>query len=133
MTQIVLGQQKEFLGDIFGWWYTKGIRDFFIYLKAILLKITDIFSVKLLLSTYLSPWKRDITRAEGLPLNVVFQVIIFNLVSRLLGAIIKTVILFVYLMALVVFFALSLSLIIVWLFLPLISIISLIYAVQLLF
>jgi|SRR3972149_7080423 len=133
MTQIVLGQQKEFLGDIFGWWYSRGLRDFFIYLKAIFLKITDIFSVKLLLSTYLSPWKRDITRAEGLPLNVVFQVIIFNLVSRLLGAIIKTVILFVYLMALVVFFALSLSLIIVWLFLPLISIISLIYAVQLLF
>lgn len=133
MATIILGEKKAFLGDIFGWWYSRGLRDFFIYLKAIFLKITDVFSVKLLLRTYLSPWKRDITRAEGQPLNVLFQVVIFNLVSRLLGAIIKTAILFVYLLALVVFFSLSLFLIITWLFLPLISIISLIYAVQLLF
>lgn len=133
MAQIVLGENKAFLGDIFGWWYSRGLRDFFVYLKAILAKITDIFSVKLLLRTYLSPWKRDVTRVEGQPLNVLFQVIIFNLVSRLLGAIIKTFILFIYLMVLIVFFALSLFLIIIWLFLPLISIISLIYAVQLLF
>ncbi|TSC91449.1 MAG: hypothetical protein CEN92_286 [Candidatus Berkelbacteria bacterium Licking1014_96] len=133
MAEIILGENKQFLGDIFGWWYSKGIRDFFIYLKAILAKITDIFSVKLLLRTYLSPWKRDITSTEGLPLNEVLRVFIFNLVSRFIGFIIKTIILFIYLIVLAVFLAIALSLVIIWLFLPLISIISLIYGIQLLF
>ena len=133
MATIILGENKAFLGDIFGWWYTKGIRDFFIYLKAIFLKITDIFSVKLLLRTYLSSWKRDITSTEGLPLSEILRVFIFNLVSRLIGFIIKTIILFIYLVVLAVFFALAVSLIIIWLLLPLISIISLIYAIQLFF
>lgn len=126
MAEIILGENKAFLGDIFGWWYSKGIRDFFIYLKAILAKITDIFSVKLLLLTYFSPWKRDVVSIEGAPLNEVLRVFIFNLVSRLIGFIIKTIILFIYLLVLVVFFALALSLIIIWLFLPLISILGII-------
>lgn len=131
MPQIVLGQQKEFIGDIFGWWYTKGVKDFFIYLKAIFLKITDIFSVKLLLRTFFSPWKRDITSMEGLPLNQMIQVIVFNLVSRLIGAFIKTIILFIYLIALSVFLAVALSLFLLWLLLPLISILGLIIGIGL--
>jgi hypothetical protein len=131
MPQIVLGQQRQFLGDIFGWWYSKGIRDFFIYLKAIFLKITDIFSVKLLLRTFFSPWKRDITSMEGLPLNQMIQVIVFNLISRIIGALIKTIILFIYLIALSVFFAVSISLVLIWLFLPLISILGLIMGIGL--
>lgn len=133
MAIIVLGENKAFLGDIFGWWYSQGIRDFFIYLKALFLKITDIFSVKLLLRTYLSPWKRDITSTKGLPLNQVFQVILFNLTSRLIGFIIKTIILFIYLIVLIIFFVVSLSLILIWLFLPLITILGIIYGIQLFF
>lgn len=131
MPQIVLGQQKQFIGDIFGWWYTKGIRDFFIYLKAIFLKITDIFSVKLLLRTFFSPWKRDITSMEGLPLNQMLQVIVFNLISRIIGALIKTIILLIYLIALSVFFAISISLLLIWILLPLISILGLIIGIGL--
>jgi hypothetical protein len=131
MAQIVLGQQKQFIGDIFGWWYSKGLRDFFIYLKAIFLKIADIFSVKLLLRTFFSPWKRDITSMEGLPLNQMIQVIVFNLISRIIGAFIKTIILFIYLIALSVFVAVSLFLVVLWVFLPLISIIGLIVGIGL--
>jgi hypothetical protein len=131
MAQIVLGEERAFLGDIFGWWYTKGIRDFFIYLKAIFFKITDIFSVRLLLRTFFSPWKRDITSMEGLPLNQMIQVIVFNLISRIIGAFIKAIILFIYLIALSVFVALALFLILLWVFLPLISIIGLIIGIGL--
>jgi hypothetical protein len=133
MAEIVLGEKKAFLGDIFGWWYTKGLRDFFVYLKAILTKITDIFSVKLLLRTFFSPWKRDITPIGGLPLNIVLRIMVFNLVSRLIGAFIKTVILFIYLLVLVVFFAAALTLVLVWIFLPLITVIGIIIAIGLLF
>lgn len=131
MPQIVLGEKRAFIGDIFGWWYTKGIRDFFIYLKAILLKLTDIFSVKLLLRTFFSPWKRDITSMEGLPLNQMLQVIVFNLVSRLIGAFIKAIILFIYLIALTVFFAVALSLVLIWLLLPIITILGIIIGIGL--
>jgi hypothetical protein len=131
MAQIVLGQQKEFLGDIFGWWYSKGIYDFFIYLKAIFLKITDIFSVRLLLRTFFSPWKRDVTPMESLPLNLMLQVIIFNLVSRLIGAFIKAIILFIYFIALAIFLSLTLFLVMLWLLLPLITILGLIIGIGL--
>lgn len=130
MPQIVLGEQKAFLGDIFGWWYTRGIRDFFIYLKAILIKITDIFSVKILLRTFLSPWKRDITpMQEGQPLGELLKVMVFNLISRLIGAFIKTVILFIYLIALVIFFAVAIFLVFLWIFLPLITILGIIFGI----
>lgn len=133
MVIIVLGEQKSFLGDIFGWWYSRGIRDFFIYLKAVFLKLTDIFSIKLLLRTYLSPWKRDTTSTEGMPLEQVLRVFLFNLVSRLIGFLIKSIILAIYLLVIVVFFGVAIFLTLVWLLLPLISIVSLIYALQLLF
>lgn len=120
MPQIVLGEQKAFLGDIFGWWYSRGIKDFFVYLKALLIKITDIFSVKLLLRTFLSPWKRDITPLEGLPFNMVLRVIVFNLISRLIGAFIKTIILFLYVIAATFYCFIAIALVFVWLFLPLI-------------
>lgn len=133
MAQIVLGENRQFLSDIFGWWYSKGIRDFFDYLFAFLVKITDIFSVKLLFRTYFSPWKRDLVSSEGLPLNGIIQVALSNLVSRLIGFLIKTVILFIYLIVLAIFVVLSLFLIFVWLFLPLISIAGIIYGLKLLF
>ena len=131
MAQIVLGERRAFIGDIFGWWYSRGLKDFFVYLKAVMLKITDIFSVKLLLRTYFSPWKRDITSTEGLPLNQVIQMLLFNLVSRFIGFIIKSFILLIYLMVMVVFFAFALALIFIWLFLPLISILGIIIGIGL--
>lgn len=131
--QLILGEQKTFLADIFGWWYSQGIREFLVYLKAFFLKITDLFSVKMLLKTFLAPWKRDIVSLEGLPFNLMIRVIIFNLVARLIGAVIKTFILFIYFLALAIFLSLALSLVLIWLLLPLISILGIIFGIVLIF
>ncbi len=124
MAQIVLGEERKFLGDIFGWWYRAGMRDFFIYLKAFFLKISDLFSVKLLLKTFFAPWKRDVIPLEGLPLNMMLRVIMMNLVSRFIGAVIKTFVLLVYLIVLTGLVSVSLSLLIIWIFLPVVTILG---------
>lgn len=131
--QLILGEQKTFFSDIFGWWYSQGMREFLVYLKAFFLKITDLFSVKMLLRTFFAPWKRDIVSLEGLPFNLMMRVIIFNLVARLIGAVIKTFILFIYLFAMAIFLGLALFLVLIWLFLPLISIVGIIFGIILIF
>lgn len=131
MSQIILGEEKKFVGDIFLWWYSRGIRDFFVYLKAVLVKITDIFSVKLLLRTYFAPWRRDIVSTEGLPLNLVLRIFVFNLIARLIGAFIKTIILFLYILVATFYSFLVVFLLFVWLFLPLLSIAGIILGVSL--
>lgn len=133
MAQIVLGEQKAFLGDIFGWWYSRGLKDFFIYLKAFLIKITDVFSVKILLRTFLAPWKRDITPLEGLPLNEMLKAIVFNLISRLIGAVIKTFVLFLYILAATFYCFVALFLFFIWIFLPIIVIGGVLLGVILIF
>jgi hypothetical protein len=129
MAQIVLDEEKEFIGDIFGWWYRAGLRDFLIYLKAVFLKISDVFSVKLLLKTFFAPWKRDVISLQGLPLNVMLRVIMMNLVSRFIGAIIKTFVLIVYLIILAGFILVSLTLLATWIFLPIITVLGILLGI----
>jgi len=131
MAQIILGTQKSFLGDIFGWWYSKGLRDFLIYLKAVFIKLSDIFSVRLLFKTFLSPWRRDVVPLEGMPFNEMLRAIAMNMVARLIGAFIKATIFLVYLVFLAAYIVISLVLLFVWIFLPIVSIAGIIFGIVL--
>jgi len=131
MAQIILGQQKAFLFDIFGWWYGRGVLDFLNFLKAVLIKIVDIFSVRLLLRTFFAPWKRDTASIAGLPLNLMLRVILFNLISRLIGMFIKTIIFLLFVLVALIFIFLAVFLFLVWIFLPLIILAGLIVGIGL--
>lgn len=106
----------------FAWWYNRGFIKLLKYLKAVLIYLTDLFSVKLIFQTLFDPWKRDRTSYKGLPLNERFQVLMLNIATRLIGFLIKIIFFIVYLVFLIAFLIISAISIIFWLALPLLII-----------
>src|SRR3989344_409274 len=77
------------------------------------------FSVPLHLKTFFSPWKRQITaKKRGLRLDDIVGVISFNLTSRLIGAAIRTWVIFLGLLMCLVLPICFLPVILLWPFIP---------------
>ncbi|MBU1119165.1 hypothetical protein KKH43_04760 [Patescibacteria group bacterium] len=108
--------------DYYRYWYTTGFVRLLKYMKAYILILADAFSVKISFFTLLSPWKRDVSSLKGLPLDEKVKVIIFNVISRIFGAVLKLIILSLFLVFLVLLLAAELVIIVVWLFLPVVII-----------
>ena len=114
-------------------WYVYSIKRLSQIVWLLVLKNLDYFSVPNLLKTLLSPWKRDIISTQGLSLNDKFRVGIFNLLSRLIGAIIRifTIIFGLFLTLFLLIF--GLIIIMIWVLLPFIILIIFIYGIILIF
>jgi len=104
------------------WWYGEAYRRVFRYIRAVYIYTADLFSVKLVFITLFAPWKRDIISYENLSLQQRFEVWTLNLASRFVGFIIKVISLLIYLFFTLFESILSLALIIIWPFYPLICI-----------
>ncbi len=90
------------------------------YFKVWLLHLADIFSVGILLRTFLAPWKRDIISTKNLPLKQRFEIWTMNIVSRLIGAFIKTCTLAAFLISFVGWLASFILFFFGWLLFPVI-------------
>lgn len=102
----------------FTYWYGAGLKKLFLYFKSWILILADNFSVKTSIVTFFSPWKRDVLILRGLPLDQKVRAIIFNIVSRLFGAFIKTFTLSIFLVAFFVLLLVDLLLFIIWVTAP---------------
>lgn len=98
-----------------GWWYSRGwawlIKDTREHLSI----IGSIFAVKVLLKTWFSPWKQISTPQT---FRNFFQAAIDNLVSRLVGAIVRTAMLFTALLCTVGVLLFGFLRVLVWAFIP---------------
>ena len=103
----------------FVWWYTEVFRNFSDFTKHFFMYIIDLFSVKACFKTFLSPWKRDALSYEGLTIQERFQVLILNITSRLVGAVIKLFTLATYLIVFVCCTLFFLCVFAVYIFFPL--------------
>ncbi|MBU1167068.1 hypothetical protein KKC60_01515 [Patescibacteria group bacterium] len=106
------------LFDYYRFWYTGGFIRLLKYLKAYIVILANTFSVKILLKTYLSPWKRDVSGTQGLPLDQKLKIVLFNIFARIFGAIIKTFTLAVFLVCFAVLMVFEIFALVVWLLLP---------------
>lgn len=77
-----------FLAVVFWWFVFKPKQLLYIYSKVIR-KIRQFFSISLLLRTLFAPWKRDEINMGNLSLQDRLRVLIMNLVSRLVGAVVR--------------------------------------------
>jgi hypothetical protein len=77
-----------FLAVVFWWLVFKPKQLLYIYSKVIR-KIRQFFSMSLLLRTLFAPWKRDEIDMGNLSLQDRLRVLIMNLVSRLVGAVVR--------------------------------------------
>lgn len=107
----------------FIWHFARAPRAILKIIGNYLLFCEHYFSISLLLKTLFSPWKRitfEGTRAFSL--NKYFEVVLSNLISRILGAIVRTVIICVGISAQIIVVLLGFTILIIFLFLPFITI-----------
>jgi len=99
-------------------WYIFSIKSLFSNIKLIVLKTLDYFSVTILLKTLFYPWRRDVMTTRNLPINIRFRVMIFNLLSRLIGACVRLVTIFIGLIITFLVYILGAATIVVWILMP---------------
>ena len=80
------------------------------------------FSVKLLLRTLIAPWRRDQLSYSHMPLQAVLHNLALNLISRVIGAIIRSITLLAWLIAATAITATSVAVLIAFICAPLIII-----------
>jgi len=87
-------EMPVFVGFVF-WWLWETPREIILITKKVVIKAFDFFSIDLLLKTLLLPWKRDEIDTTNLSLDDKLRVFMMNMVSRLVGAVVRGVIIVV--------------------------------------
>lgn len=100
------------------WWLKDEPRELWRMTLLITGKVTVFFSLSVLVGTLFAPWKRDIQRTSNLPMDLMFRGIVDNLVSRLVGFVIRSVTIFIALGAITACFVAGLGTIIFWTLAP---------------
>lgn len=83
--------------------------------------MTDLFSVKMIFRTLFDPWKRDQVSYKNLSIQERFNVMILNLVSRMVGFLVKIIVFAIYLVFSAGLISLSFLASAIWLSLPLLA------------
>ena len=101
--------------------------------KNIILFNLSYFSIILLLKTLFSPWRRySYSYGQGFDLGRYFEVFTFNLISRILGAIIRICLIILGLLTEIFIIFIGIIILISWLLLPVFLIIGLIFGIWIL-
>jgi hypothetical protein len=116
----------------FVWWYIEAPPRNWQIVKAFILRCLDTFSVPILIKTIFAPWKRDVISTENLSLNEKFQVMLMNLVSRFIGAVIRSITILIGLISAALVAILGVTFWIIWFFMPLIIVLVGFYGIILL-
>ncbi len=103
------------------WHYSKGIKNLFQIWENYFIFSWNYFSIGRFAKTLLSPWRRDVSRVgqRGFHPVLFFQIILENTVTRFLGAIVKSGVMFFGIIMELGVFIFGFLIFILWLFLPL--------------
>lgn len=107
------------LAIFLGWWYGAGWANSF---KAIFNRVSLVaqeFSLPILLRTLFEPWKQlTVYTGPGAPLDAKMRVLFDNLFSRFFGFVVRTMFIFICLIAVTVTFIAGIILAIAWPVIP---------------
>jgi hypothetical protein len=101
----------------FTWWYGRGWNDAAHSLTKRIDSVNRAFSVRLLTRTLFSPWRRIIT-PQGSNIADHFRAIGDNIVSRVIGFVVRLIVLFAAFMSIIVISIASVIELIIWPLLP---------------
>lgn len=114
---------------IFGfisWWYGDGWRQRGVMAKSRLASLLDTFSIGLLIKTLFAPFRQiDAGKVEG-TLSLKFQALINKLISRTIGAFMRTIVMIVGVVALFISLLVNIATLILWPLVPLLPVIGLV-------
>ncbi|MGA2666531.1 MAG: hypothetical protein ABSE91_00380 [Patescibacteria group bacterium] len=115
------------------WWYAQEPLYLWRSIKIVTKKIYLNFSITTLLRTLFDPWKRDVMAAENASLNVRFNILIGNLVSRLVGFVLRFFTIWAGLITTIGAFFIMVALFLIWLFLPILILFLMINGIRVIF
>jgi hypothetical protein len=111
------------LMSLFSWWYSDGLKKEIAYLTNSMLRSLDYFSIGLLAKTLFAPFRQiDSGKALNAPLDVKARMFFDRLLSRLIGAVMRTLVILIGAVALLVKTLLSLLATVAYLLLPVVPI-----------
>lgn len=109
--------------QFWNWYYIKAVKGIINAWKNFIIFVREYYSIPLLLKTLFHPWRRDITKyRRGFSIKNFLEVLIFNLISRTLGFVIRFFTIIIGIICLFGVILLGLIIILLWFFLPLILI-----------
>jgi hypothetical protein len=107
-----------FMLDLFTWWYGAGWAGVLTSTKRRLTSLGEMFSIKILLRTLFSPWRRIISY-PGAGIDARMRAFGDNLVSRCIGLTVRSIVLLTAALAFILMLLVGLLEIIIWPLLPL--------------
>lgn len=111
--------------DFLSWWYLIGFRKFIGRLNLRLVKITDFFSLELLVKTLFTPFRLiDSYSTRGDSLDEKFRGLIDKLIACLIGGMIRSTVLIVGVFTIIATFVINLCQIVLWLVTPILPVIG---------
>ncbi len=120
-----------FIFDYLSWHYTRAFRDIGSVWLNFMWFILHFFSIPLLLRTLFSPWRRVSAGHKKGDLEDYAQAIAFNLMSRLVGFLVRIVLVVVGLIALTLLILGFVVFLIAWSFLPFAAVFSMMWGFSL--
>ena len=133
MLNATLRFQKIIILRFWAWYYTGGLKGLIKIWRNFVIFVREYYSIPLLLRTLFYPWRRDITKyRRGFSFKAFFETLTFNLISRGLGLVIRSVTVVIGLICLIGVIVLGALALIVWLILPAILVFFIITGVLLL-
>jgi len=115
-----------FIAGMLSWWYGQGWRQRFLRLGEKLASTMDYFSIDLLLRTFFSPFRQISAGKVRGPLGVQMRAFFDRLISRVIGAMIRFVMIIIGSMTIAIHAIVGLVGIVVWGLVPVIPVIGII-------
>ncbi len=124
-------EKKNIFSFWLSWHYAGALQGIYFKWKEILRFNLDYFSIPFLVKTIFAPWRRyKFSFGKGFNIGKVAEVVVFNTFSRLVGAVVRTMVIITGLIThfLILFFGIFITL--CWLLLPLIILFGLLISLQ---
>lgn len=115
-----------FLVGMISWWYGRGWRGQFVRVRNRLMQTASFFSIGQLAGTLFSPFRQISAGRVGGPFGVVIRAFFDQLLSRIIGGVVRTFTIIFGIVVLVLQALYEAIILIVWLFLPLFPVVGLI-------
>ena len=119
-----------FIVGLFSWWYGAGWVRCISGVRGGLASIYDYFSLDLLLRTLFSPFRQISAGGVRGPIGVQLRAMLDNLISRVIGAVVRTIVIIVGTITLLISCFLGLLRIVVWPLIPLLPVVFVIFAIS---
>lgn len=111
--------------EMLGWWYTRGWLWIAQQIYIVELgRVFDFFSIKDLLKTLFAPFRQDVIDTKRAPIGIKLQVFGANLISRILGAMIRATLILVGIISAMLLSVLGFLFLIAWPFFPIVPLVS---------